>query len=91
MDNWKVLNRVLKYLGYNLEYGLHYIDYLTVLEGYNDANQISNTKHLISTSGYVFIYDETVLSWKLSNKICIIRYTMKLEFISLDNVKDKIE
>jgi hypothetical protein len=91
MDNWKVLNRVLKYLGYNLEYGLHYIDYLTILEGYNDANQISNTKHLISTSGYVFIYDETVLSWKLSNKICIIRYTMKLEFISLDNVKDKIE
>jgi len=91
MDNWKVLNRVLKYLGYNLEYGLHYIDYLTVLEGYNDANQISNTKHLISTSEYVFIHDGTVLSWKLSNKICIVRYTMKLEFISLDKVKDKIE
>jgi hypothetical protein len=62
MDNSKALNSVLKYFGYNLEYGLHYIDYLTILKGYNDVNKISNTKHLIYTSRYIFIHGRTVLS-----------------------------
>ena len=53
-DHWKALVRVLRYLKYTLNYGLHYTRYLAVLEEYSDANWISNTKDTKSTSGYVF-------------------------------------
>ena len=37
-DHWKAIVKVLKYLRYTCNYGLHYTRYLVVLEGYNDAN-----------------------------------------------------
>ena len=49
-----MLVRVLRYLRYTLNYGLHYLRYLAVLEGYSDANWISDTKDSKSTNGYVF-------------------------------------
>ena len=53
-DHCKALVRVLRYLKYTLNYGLHYTRYLAILEGYSDANLISDTKDTKSTSGYVF-------------------------------------
>ena len=49
---------VLGYLRYTWEYGLHYTRYLTVLEGYSDANWISDKKDSKSTNGYVFLPSE---------------------------------
>ena len=46
--------RVLKNLCFTHDYGLHYTRYLVVLEGYSDANWISNVKDSKSHSGYVF-------------------------------------
>lgn len=37
-----------------MEYGMHYIEYHSVLEVYSDANCISDTKDSKSTSIYVF-------------------------------------
>ena len=37
-DQWKVIVRVLRYLKYTLNYGVHYTRYPAVLEGYSDAN-----------------------------------------------------
>ena len=37
-DHWKALIRVLRYLKYTLNYGLHYTIYPAVLEGYYDTN-----------------------------------------------------
>ncbi|KAL0308195.1 UNVERIFIED_CONTAM: hypothetical protein Sangu_2989200 [Sesamum angustifolium] len=53
-DHWKGLIRVLIYLKYTSNYGLHYTRYPAVLEGYSDANWISDSKATKSTSGYVF-------------------------------------
>ena len=53
-DHWKGIVRVLRYLRYTREYGLHYTRYPPVLEGYSDANWISDIKNSKSTSGYVF-------------------------------------
>ncbi|KAL0388370.1 UNVERIFIED_CONTAM: Retrovirus-related Pol polyprotein from transposon TNT 1-94 [Sesamum radiatum] len=53
-DHWKGLIRVLRYLKYTSNYGLHYTRYPAVLEGYSDANWISDSKDTKSTSGYVF-------------------------------------
>jgi hypothetical protein len=54
MDYWKIINRVLKYLRYALEYKLHYTSYLTMLERYSDVNWIYDTKNSKLTSEYVF-------------------------------------
>ena len=54
-DHWKAIIRVLRYLRYTRNYGLHYTRYPTVLEGYSDANWISDIKDSTPTNGYVFI------------------------------------
>ena len=53
-DHWKAIVRVLRYLLYTRNFGLHYTRYPAVLKGYSDANWISNIKDSKFTSGYVF-------------------------------------
>ena len=36
--HWQGIMRVLKYLRFTRDYGLHYTRYLIVLKGYSDAN-----------------------------------------------------
>ena len=90
-DHWKALVRVLRYLRYTLNYGLHYLSYPTVLEGYSDANWISNTKDSKSTSGYVFTIGGATISWKSSKQTCIAKSTMESEFIALNKVGKEAE
>ena len=78
------MTRVLRYLRYTLNDGLYYMRYLAVLEGYCDANWISDTKDSKFTSGYVFLLGGAVVSWKLSKQTCIPRSIMQSEFIALD-------
>ena len=90
-DHWKALVQVLRYLKYTLNYGLHYTRYPAVLEGYSDANQISDTEDTKSANGYVFTLDGVVISWKSSKQTCITRSTMELEFIALDKAGEEVE
>ncbi|KAL0288543.1 UNVERIFIED_CONTAM: Retrovirus-related Pol polyprotein from transposon TNT 1-94 [Sesamum calycinum] len=89
-DHWKGLIRVLRYLKYTSNYGLHYTRYPAVLEGYSDANWISDSKDTKSTSGYVFTIGGAV-SWKSSKQTCIARSTMESEFIALDKAGEEAE
>ncbi|GJU61096.1 retrotransposon protein, putative, ty1-copia subclass [Tanacetum coccineum] len=52
--HWKAITRVLHYLRYSRDYRLHYDRHPAVIEGYSDANWISDIKDSRSTSGYVF-------------------------------------
>ncbi|GJR75330.1 retrotransposon protein, putative, ty1-copia subclass [Tanacetum coccineum] len=52
--HWKAMTRVLHYLRYIRYYGLHYDRDPAVIEGYSDADWISDIKDSRSTSGYVF-------------------------------------
>ncbi len=90
-DHWKALMRLLRYLRYTMDYGLHYTRYPAVLEGYSDANWISNTKDTKSTSGYVFTIGGATVSWKSSKQTCISRSTMESEFIALDKSAEEVE
>ncbi len=90
-DHWKALMRVLRYLRYTMDYGLHYTRYPAVLEGYSDANWISDTKDTKSTSGYVFTIGGSAVSWKSSKQTCIARSTMESEFIALDKSAEEAE
>ena len=82
--HWQGIMRVLKYLRCTRDYGLYYTRYPTVLEGYNNANWISNVKDSKSQSGYVFTLRGATVSWKSSKQTVIAKPTMEYLFIALD-------
>ncbi|GJU23469.1 hypothetical protein Tco_1156811 [Tanacetum coccineum] len=69
--HWKAMTRALHYLRYSRDYGLHYDRYPAVIEGYSDANWISDIKDSRSTSGYVFTLGGAAISWKSSKQTVI--------------------
>ena len=83
--------RVLKYLRFTCDYGLHYTRYFDVLEGYNNANWISNVKDSKSHSSYVFTLGGGAVSWKSSKQTVIARSTMEYEFIALDKCGEEFK
>ena len=89
--HWQGIMRVLKYLRFTRDYGLHYTRYPAVLEGYSDANWISNVKDSKSHSGYVFTLGGAAVSWKSSKHTVIARSTMESEFIALDKCGEEAE
>jgi hypothetical protein len=53
-DHWRALKRLMRYLKRTMSYGICYTGHPKVLEGYCDANWISDADELYATSGYVF-------------------------------------
>ena len=76
--------RVLKYLLFTRDYGLHYTRYPVVLEEYIDANWIFNLKDSNSYRSYVFTLGGAVVSWKSSKQAVIAKSMMESKFIALD-------
>ena len=62
LNHWIVIRRVLQYLKGTMNYGLYYNGFPSVLEGFSDANQISDSDDMKSTSGYVFTIGGSVVS-----------------------------
>ena len=89
--HWQRIARVLKYLRFTRDYGLHYTRYPVVLEGYSDANWISNVKDSKSHSGYVFTLRGGAVSWKSPKQTVIARSTIEYEFITLDKCREEAE
>ena len=52
--HWHAVERVMHYLKGTMNYVLHYTGYPLVLEGYSDANWISDADEMKATSRYVF-------------------------------------
>ena len=67
-EHWNALTRLLRYLKGTINLGLTYIGRPTVLEGYCDANWISDNDETNSTSGYVFTLCGEAISWKSSKQ-----------------------
>ncbi|GJV02505.1 zinc finger, CCHC-type containing protein [Tanacetum coccineum] len=82
-QHWQAIQRVLKYLKKTMNNRLTYTGYPSVLEGYTDANCISNTKDNSSTSGWVFLLGRGAISWASKKQTCITGSTMKSEFMAL--------
>jgi hypothetical protein len=60
--HWSALERVLRYLKGTMSYGIHFTGYPRILEGYCDANWISDADELYVTSGYAFLLRGGVVS-----------------------------
>ena len=76
-DHWRALERVLRYLKGTMSYGIHYTRYAMVLEGFYDANWISDADELYATSGYVFLLEGGVVSWKSCKQSVLIKSTIR--------------
>ncbi|XP_076896146.1 uncharacterized protein LOC143549014 [Bidens hawaiensis] len=90
-EHWKSITRLLRYLRYTRDYGIHYNRDPAVIEGYSDSNWISDIKDSKSTSGYVFTLGGAAISWKSSKQTVIARSTMESEFIALDKCGEEGE
>ena len=75
---------MLKYLKETINYNLTYYSFPSVLEGYLDANWISDSDELKSTSGYVITFGGGTMSWKSSKQTVIAHSTMESEFVALE-------
>ena len=90
-DHWTALDRVAKYLRGTIDLGLHFGRSPPVIEGYSDANWISDSDEVKSTNGYVFTLGGGAVSWKSSKQTCIARSTMESELIALEKACSEAE
>ncbi|WVZ71732.1 LOW QUALITY PROTEIN: hypothetical protein U9M48_020279 [Paspalum notatum var. saurae] len=78
--HWHALERVMCYLKGTMSYG-----HPAVLEGYSDANWISDDE-LYATSGYVFMLGGSAVPWRSCKQTILTRSTMEAELAALDTV-----
>jgi hypothetical protein len=90
-DHLHALERVLRYLKGIMSYDIHYIRYPSVLEGYCDANWISDADKIYATIGYVFSLGGDAVSWKSCKQTVLTRSTMEAELTTLDTVSVEVE
>jgi hypothetical protein len=83
-DHWRALEHVMRYLVGTMEYGIHYSGFPAILEGYSDANWISDLDELYATSGYVFTLGGVAVSWRSCKQTILSRSTMEAELTALD-------
>jgi hypothetical protein len=67
-----------------MSYGIHYSGHPAVLEGYSDANWISDIDDIKATSGYIFAFKGGAVSWRSCRQTILTRSTMEAELIALD-------
>ena len=60
--HWRAVERIMRYLKGTVNYGLHYTGYPSVLEGYCDANWISDADEMKATTRYIFTLGGGVVS-----------------------------
>ncbi|GKD80422.1 zinc finger, CCHC-type containing protein [Tanacetum coccineum] len=83
IQHWKAITRVFKYLRGTKDYGVSYVRYPSVLEGYSDASWINHAEDSSSTGGWVFLLGRGAISWASKKQTCITSSTMESEFVAL--------
>ncbi|GKD32415.1 zinc finger, CCHC-type containing protein [Tanacetum coccineum] len=66
-----------------INYGLSYMEYPSVLEGYSDASWINRVEDSSSTSGWVFLLRGGAILWASKKQTCIIGSTMESKIVAL--------
>ena len=85
------LYRVLKYLKETINYNLLYCDFSSILKRYSDANWISDSDELKSTSGYVIVLGGGCGVLKSSKQTVTTCFTMESEFVALEKISTEAE
>jgi hypothetical protein len=74
----------MRYLAVTMDYVIHYSGYPAILEGYSDANWISDIDELYVMSRYVFTLGGAVVSLRSCKQTILMRSTIEVEFAALD-------
>ena len=82
-DHWLAIERVMRYLIGTKNYGLFYKKYLTVIEGFSDADWNTLSGDSLSTTGYIFTLGSCAICWKSKKQTIIANSTMEAELIAL--------
>ncbi|TYK08238.1 ty1-copia retrotransposon protein [Cucumis melo var. makuwa] len=89
--HWDALRHLLRYLKGTIDYCLHFNKFPAVLEGYCDANWVTDNDEVNSISGYIFLLEGGAIFWKSAKQTCIARSTMESEFIALELAGQEVE
>ncbi|GJT89262.1 zinc finger, CCHC-type containing protein, partial [Tanacetum coccineum] len=81
-QHWKAITRVFKYLRGTMNYGLSYMGYPSVLEGYSDASWINHVEDSSSTSGWVFLLGGGAFHGLRRIKHASLFYYIETEFVA---------
>ncbi|GJT77451.1 zinc finger, CCHC-type containing protein [Tanacetum coccineum] len=90
-QHWQAITRVFRYLKGTMNYGLSYVEYPSVFEGYSDASWINHVEDSSSTSGWVSLLGGCAISWASKKQTCITSSTMKSEFVALAGAGKEVE
>jgi hypothetical protein len=74
-----------------VSYGIHYTRYPRVLEGYCDANWISDVDEMYAISGYVSLLGGGAVYWGSCKQTILTRSTMEAELTTLDTTSIEAE
>jgi hypothetical protein len=89
--HWCAPEHVMRYLRGTTTYGLHYTRYLDVLEGYSDANWISDADKIKATSGYIFTICGAAVPWRSHKQTILTKSTMEAELVALEMTTSEAE
>ena len=74
-----------------MNYGILYSGFLTILEGHNNANWITNSNETKFTNSYVFTLGGGTITWKSGRQTIIDRSTRELEFVTSELTSSKVD
>jgi hypothetical protein len=70
---------------------MDYIGYPNVLEGYDNANWISDVDEIKGTSGYMFTIGGATVSWRSHKQTILTKSTMEVELVALEMTTSEAE
>ena len=84
-DHWLGIKRLLRYIKGTLMYGLKFIAHQNDddLYGFADANWAGDVDTRRSTSGYVFMVANGVVSWSSKKQSTVAKSTTEAEYVAL--------
>ncbi|WVY98265.1 hypothetical protein V8G54_030416 [Vigna mungo] len=90
-EHWDTLSRLMRYLRCSMDYAIKYSGFPAIIEGYSDANWISDSDETKSTSGYIFTLGGCAITWRSARQTIIPRSIMESEFVSIEMAGNETE
>jgi hypothetical protein len=85
-EHWQVVKRIFKYLQGTKNMGLCFGLEDLKIAGYTDTDFAGDIDDRKSTSGYIFLFGGTVVSWLSKKQNCVAKSTMEAKYILCNTV-----
>ena len=89
--HWTAVKRIFRYLKGTIDLGISYGNNESELVGYSDADWAGDRSDRKSTSGYCFMLNNTIISWRSVKQSCVALSTAEAEYVSLAGTSQEAE